>query len=202
MLVGKHFDDDLVKFKSARVRYLWKKKPFRSIMNTDLKAGIFSTKINPDSRNHVTLNLLLRLRGEDYVNQEINNIANNRYPNADYLDRINDAGMKERASRIRLIEEAEKAGWTELTLKELQFNDEDAYHKILHDFNKRVSENGKVGKEELELANFMRNIKKDKTDMMKFLMTHKLREEQIKIAQNQLKDKTKEINVEADEILA
>lgn len=79
--------------------------------------------------------------------------------------------LKSKGIKLKEIRDAEKKGWTGLSLNELDYDVEELYNKLV-DAVKGVTE---FGKDELSIVNIINNIRKDKIDLIKFMKNHELK---------------------------
>ncbi len=172
-------DDVFPQYYPLQKKQYWRNNPIRLILTEESNERQFHTisRSNNTTQN-ILVNLLLKLRGVRNMDDTTNK--------SNYLDIIKQRStiaMEREIAKKQLIEDAKKQGWVGLVLEEVDFDLKIVYDEILEQFHvsaQKCKQNGEtLGKDELALANFLRSIRNDKAEMVKFMETMKLKKYEI-----------------------
>ena len=158
---------------------LWYTKPYQAITALDKKETQYGNTMTPEGNSSIVLKLLLKIRGENYMEQVKST--------DDYLQEVQDrslALLKEKEARKSLIEAAKENGsWALLTLEEVQLDMDHIYLDMVRKYGTEEALDDK-----LKVAKFIQSCIKDKVLMQQFLMEFDLKKKAQRIAEQKKGD--------------
>lgn len=140
--------------------------------------------VKPEGQDSIVMKLLLRLRGENYMDQQKKKEEHELMQQVSWLRLLNHrqrAYLEEKMAKKEILDQADKHGFTFLTIQELDLDMDGVYQAVHKSFNTMLedpqNQKGIVDHDMLKLANFLRSVQQDKMNMQKFLMELELKRE-------------------------
>lgn len=181
-IIRPYITDDLFQRRhTTHQKEMWKLRPIQSILKFERSVERYKTDVSTCTQA-IIIKLLLKLRGENYMDK----IDNNSHGIQAIKDRALAYSNQDNARR-QLMNEAKKKGWLGLTIDEVDFEIDNICETAIT----QVKQAENIGRDELAIMNFLRSYRNDKIDLHKFMVTIDLKKRELDMKQQELSNQKK-----------